>query len=114
MVNWNQDQNYGEGGDGGQGGAGRGGFGSANSYYQSYTDTTTSATSKKIYLDMHTDDNWVPTAFTSANGSAGKPGKSGIVLCYSSSPITVYDPQYASVTLGYTGYSDNKLYYFFK
>lgn len=110
---WEQDQNFGEGGDAGQGGAGRGGFGSANSIYQSYTDTTTSETNKKIYLNMYTDDNWVPTAFTSANGSAGKPGKSGIVLCYSSDPITVYDPQYDPVTLGYTGYADNNLYYFF-
>ena len=62
---------------------------------------------------MYTDDNWVATAFTSANGSAGKPGKDGIVLCYSSDPITMYDPQYDPVELGYTGYSNNTLYYFF-
>lgn len=106
---WRQIYSPGDGGDAGQGGAGRGGFGGTNDIFMSYTDPSDN---KKVHLEGYVEQAWQeeygfdPTEYHSANGSAGKNGAPGIVICYADQPMESYAPQYEAPVIQYDGYEE--------
>ena len=107
---WKQEYQPGDGGDAGQGGAGRGGFGGTNSIYMNYAEPNSGL---KVMIEGYVEQaereeyGFDPTIYHSSNGSAGKNGAPGIVLCYADQPLESYAPQYEPPTIEYTGYDEN-------